>query len=149
MKQIIQINDALKAKYKVVDAENAIGKIYFDGQTKTNKMGIFLENGEIKPFYPDDSYDIQVCHYLTGGRSNNDSKYAEMDYTLELIVISKFVKFYHVMAILHELNITMGEFKPNTLNILKQIGAIEDYPELEAYSIRYSFRAKPSDFLNC
>ena len=81
MKQIIQINDALKAKYKVVDADNAIWKMYFDGQTKSNKMGIFLENGEIKPFYPDQDYDIQVCHYLTGGRSNNDSKYAEMDFT--------------------------------------------------------------------
>lgn len=149
MKQIIQINDALKAKYKLVDAENAIGKIYFDGQSKSNKMGLYIENKEVKPFYPDQDYDIQVCHYLTGGRSNNDSKYAEMDFTVELIVISKFVKFYHVMDILHSLNISFSEYNPNTLNILKQIGAVEDYPELEAYSIRYTFRAKPSDFLNC
>jgi hypothetical protein len=149
MKQIIQINEALKAKYKVVDAENAIGKIYFDGQTKSNKMGVFLYDSRIYPFTPDESYDIQVCHYLTSGRSNNDSKYAEMDFTVELIVISKFVKFYHVMDILHSLNISFSEYNPNTLNILKQIGAVEDYPELEAYSIRYTFRAKPSDFLNC
>lgn len=149
MKQIKEINEALKEKYKLVDAENAIAKIYFDGQTKSNKMGIFLYDSRIYPFTPDESYDIQVCHYLTGSRPFSDSKYAEMDYTVELIVISKFVKFYHVMAILHELNIAMGEFNPNTLNILKQIGAVEDYPELEAYSIRYTFRAKPSDFLNC
>lgn len=149
MKQIIQINNALKAKYKVVYAENAIGKIYFDGQSKTNNMGIFLENGEIKPFYPDESFDIQVCHFLTGARPFSDSKYAEMDYTVELIVISKLVKFFHIMEILNSLNISFSEYNPNTLNILKQIGAIEDYPELEAYSIRYTFRAKPSDFLNC
>jgi hypothetical protein len=87
-------------------------------------MGIFKENEEIFPFYPDDHYDVQVCHFLTGGRSNNDSKYGEMDYTVELIVISKFVKFYHIMDILNKLDITFSEYNPNTLNILKSANRI-------------------------
>ena len=149
MKQIIQINEALKAKYKADDAENAIRKNYFDGQAKSNKMGIFLENGEIKPFYPDESFDIQVCHYAKNFRSEGEAKYGEFDMPMELIVISKYVKFYHIMDILLNLGIKYSDGSLETLNILKQIGAIEDYPELEAYSIRYTFRAKPGDFLNC
>lgn len=145
MKQIEKINEELENRYKLVDAINGIGKLYFDSHEKKNQMGIH-KGREVTKFYPNDSYDIQVCHYLTGSRIK-EQRFAESVFNVELIVISKFVKFYHLMDVLSCLDISFTDFNPNTQQILKLIGAVEDYPELEAYSIKYSFTAKPSDFI--
>jgi hypothetical protein len=72
-----------------------------------------------------------------------------MTYTVEMIVISKFVKFYHVLDLLNKMGIKAQELEYNTQSVLKKIGAVEDYPELEAYSISYQFTARPRDFENC
>lgn len=147
MKTIIEINAKLRETYKTVDAVNGIAKMYFNAHEKKNQLGIYHEN-KIDAFFPDDNYDIQVAHILSGGRSNNDLFFGEMTYTVEMIVISKFVKFYHVLDLLNKMGIKAQELEYNTQSVLKKIGAVEDYPELEAYSISYQFTARPRDFEN-
>lgn len=148
MKTIIEINSKIRENYKTVDAVDGIAKMYFNAHEKKNQLGIYAGN-KIDPFLPDDNYDIQVAHIINGGRANNDSKFGEMTFTVEMIVISKFVKFYHILDLLNRMNIKAQEFDYNTQSVLKKIGAIEDYPELEAYSISYQFTARPGDFKNC
>ena len=145
MKTITEINNKIRDTYKTVDAVDGIAKMYFDAHEKANRLGIYTEN-RIEPFYPDYNYDIQVAHILSSGRANSDSKFGEMTFNVEMIIISKFVKFYHILDILNKLNIKAQELDYSTQSVLKKIGAVEDYPELEAYSISYQFSAKPGDF---
>jgi len=148
MKIITQINDKIRELYPNCDARNGIAKQIVNGDDGL-RVAIFEDNDEPSVFVPDDEYEIQVAHIINGGRANNDSKFGEMTFTVEMIVISKFVKFYHILDLLNRMNIKAQEFDYNTQSVLKKIGAIEDYPELEAYSISYQFTARPGDFGNC
>lgn len=155
MNAIKQINDAIKAEYsnKRVSAIDGIAKQQMNGNDGLKVMIYSEQNIEPQLFAPDDYFDLQVAHLLTGGDVDKNDPFKKLYINnVDLIVISPFVKFYHILSILQKLGIQANSYDLRTRNVLKTVlNVSEEYPETEAYIIKYQFSCKLDEFetLNC
>ena len=106
---IKQINDAIKAEFsnKKVSAIDGIAKQQMNGNDGLRLM-IYSDAKEPDLFVPDSDYDLQIAHLRNGGRSVNSSANPFKKLwtsEIDMIIISKQVKFYHILSILNK-NIT-------------------------------------------
>ena len=154
MNAIKQINDAIKAVYstKRVMAIDGIAKQQMNGNDGL-KLMVYQDDSEPILFVPDDRYDLQVAHLLTGGNVDKSDTFKRTFINdVDLVIISPFVKFYHILDILQRLDIQANSYDLRTRNVLKNtLNVQEEYPETEAYIIKYQFTAKLDEFetLNC
>jgi len=148
MKVIAQINAKIKEQYPNCDAVNGIAKQMMFGQDGI-KMMVYSKDSEPYIFVPDDRYKIQVCHNLRGGRKDPNSQFNQSVNEVDLIIISKYVKFYHILSILESLNVTWISYDLNTRTILRNdLNTNEDYPEMEAFKIRYNFTSSVNELID-
>jgi len=151
---IKQINDAIKAEFsnKKVSAIDGTAKQQMNGNDGLRLM-IYSDAKEPDLFVPDSDYDLQIAHLLTGGDvDKNDAFKKTFINNVDLIVVSPFIKFYHILSILQKLGIQANSYDLRTRNVLKTVlNVSEEYPETEAYIIKYQFTAKLDEFetLNC
>lgn len=148
MKVISQINAEIIARFENVDAIDGIAKQVVIGQDGF-KLAIYAKDSEPYVFTPDDNYDIQVAHWLKSGKKDNNSQFNSVINEVEMVIISKYVKFYHIMDILDKLRLTFVSYDLNTRAILRNdLNFTEDYPEIEAYKIRYNFTSTVEDLIS-
>jgi len=148
MKVITKINAKIKEKYPNCDAVNGIAKQMLFGQDGT-KMMVYSKDSEPYIFVPDDRFEIQVCHNLRGGRKDPNSQFNQSVNEVDLIIISKYVKFYHILSILESLNVQWVNYTLDTRTILRNdLNTNEDYPEIEVYKIRYNFTSSISELID-
>lgn len=148
MKIITQINDKIRELYPNCDARNGIAKQIVNGYDGL-RVAIFEDNDEPSVFVPDDEYEIQVAHIVKGGSLVANSAFNEYLINIDLVVISKKVKFYHILHLLKELRIEAQSFDLTTRNVLKNIlNVFEEYPEQEAFIISYNFTTKAKDLID-
>jgi hypothetical protein len=149
MKIIEQINAKIKEQYPNCDAVNGIAKQMMFGSDGIKMMVYSKDNVEPIVFVPDDRFKIQVCHNLRGGRKDNNSPFANVINEVDLIVVSKYVKFYHILAILEGLGIQWLSYDLNTRNTLRNdLNTNEAYPEMEAFKIRYNFTSSINELID-
>lgn len=154
MNAIKKINDAIKAEYsnKRVSAINGIAKQQVNGNDG-NAVLIYEKDKEPFLFKPEDSKFLQVAHLLTGGNVDKNDKFKKTFINdVDLIVISKDVKFYHILSILNKLGIDGNSYDLRTRTVLKNIlNVSEEYQETEAFIIKYQFTSKLDEFetINC
>lgn len=148
MKIIEQINAKIKEQYPNCDAINGIAKQMLNGSDGV-KMMVFSNDSEPYIFVPDDNYQLQVCHVRRGGRNAQDSPFNNVVHEMELIVVSKFVKFYHLLDILYKVGVQYISDDANTRNILRNdLNCNDDYPEVEAFKIRYNFTSNIQELID-
>jgi len=148
MKVIAQINAKIKEQYPNCDAVNGIAKQMMFGQDGI-KMMVYSKDSEPYIFVPDDRFKIQVCHNLRGGRKDPNSQFNQSVNEVDLIIISKYVKFYHILSILESLNVQWVNYTLDTRTILRNdLNTNEDYPEIEVYKIRYNFTSSINELID-
>jgi len=140
------INDRFEELYTNIDARYGWCKQIIVGDEGLKVVS--FDDSEPKVFVPDDLYNIQLAHILNTGsldKSNpfNNSFICEV----ELVVISPKVKFYHVINVLNELGVQCNSFDLKTRSVLRNtLNVQDDYPETEAYIIKYQFTSKLNEF---
>lgn len=146
MQKILKkINDLIRESYPKSDLRDGILKqIFIDGR---NQYASFLDGEEPELFTIDDSFKLQVGHILNGGQNIGD--FDNYKHNFEMLVISNSVKFYNLMDILSKENdIVLGDYDLRKSQIINNvIGFTENYPDVEAYIIKYSVTSSIQDLL--
>lgn len=149
MQKILKkINDVIRESYPKSDLRYGLLKqIFVDGR---NQYASFEDGKEPEIFTIDDSFELQIGHVLNGGKPvNGFGGFHHYQHSFEMLVISKKVKFYHLMDILSkDTDIILGDYDLRKSQIINNvIGFTENYPEVEAYIIKYSITTSIEDLL--